>query len=67
MSGGAIAGIAVGGVAVAVLALLLLCLCCCRRRPSARPAADVEMLGPKVSEEKVITKHPNPRAGHGLA
>ena len=55
LSGGAIAGIAVGSAAV-IVALIALLACCLLggRRRRRRPPPDVEMLAPKVSEEKVI-------------
>ena len=54
LSGGAIAGIAVGSAAV-VVALIALLACCLLggRRRGGQPPPDVEMLGPKVLEEKV--------------
>ncbi len=54
LSGGAIAGVAVGSAAV-VVALIVLMACCLLggRRRREQPPSDVEMLGSKVSEEKV--------------
>ena len=54
LSGGAIAGIAVGSAAV-VVALIALLACCVLggRRRRGQPRPDVEMLGTKVSDDKV--------------
>ena len=60
LSGGAIAGIAVGASAAVVATLALLCLLCAARRRRARPPADVEMLEPKSSAEKVAAAYAGP-------